>query len=179
MCEYKLNTILWIEDEIGVIQGLLDYFYYSDEIKNTYGSEMGNIISEISSEVSEDNAASEIEMLVRGAGDEPKILVVKTAQIARTYLEHYLPGVIICDSNFPLNGKEVIEWLKANGLKEYPLIGFSGRAIDDLEPELKNFFVTTNSRYFNKGSIRSDQLINAAIFSRQYVSYLSTCGIAK
>ena len=115
---YQLSTILWIEDQWEV---LVDYAYLiacNDKITKAYGlgSPVSIIISGIEKKVAKKRAETEIERIVQEAGDNGTIINVRTAQIARTYLENNIPGAIICDSNFPLNGAAVVKWLEKHGL---------------------------------------------------------------
>jgi hypothetical protein len=45
----------------------------------------------------------------------------------------------------------VIGWIKSHGFPNYPLIGLSATAFDELEPELQEWFGTSNAIYLDKG----------------------------
>lgn len=169
---YKLNNVLWIEDQPEYLTGLLGCFGINNSIAAEFGLEMKHIISNVKHEVSPEKAMLEVERLVSIAGDKPYILLFQTAQTARTYLEQYLPAAIISDSNFPLNGKAVVGWLKAHGLSDYPLIGYSGKDLNELDLEVQDFFSQTFARYFVKLKSNSKDIIDGVLFSRRYVELL-------
>ncbi len=172
MTELRLNTILWIEDEEIVFECAAEGLLYNEIFEKAYGSDIAIISSDIMGQVSDDDAVSEIERLVKEAGDKPVFIGVKTAQMARTYLERYLPGAIISDSNFPLNGVEVIKWLQKHGLPDYPLLGFSAHQFEGLPKETQQFFSQTSARYICKQDDPTEieeRLATGIVFSRRYV----------
>ncbi len=108
---------------------------------------------------------AEIVRLEKEAGDVLALVSVITAQVARTFLSRNLPAAIISDTSFPLNGKKVVEWLQVHGYPNYPLIGLSGTNVSLLEPELRDFFITGNARYFDKATFDSNSFVTQVAYN--------------
>ncbi|MFH0837187.1 MAG: hypothetical protein V1870_03600 [Candidatus Aenigmatarchaeota archaeon] len=169
MVEYKTH-ILWLEDEFFGIMGLCGCISISDKIANTYGKDMKIFECKLyTEELPKDSAEKIVYDVIENAGTEPAIVHLTTAQLGRIYLEKYIPAAIISDSSFPLNGKRIVEWLKTHGLKQYPLIGFSGRNFHELDPVMQEFFGSTCARYYRKLSTATADIIDAVVFSKKYV----------
>ncbi|GEM_PF-2175155 len=175
--QFTENTILWIKDEWKRWEGIAELIVIKTPIINEFGNCKITTIN-IDDEVEDEVARINLDAMIQQVGNEPYLINVRTAQLARTYLEQYIPGAIICDSNFPLNGKAVVGWLKAHGLDNYPLIGYSGRDFkkDDLGHELFQFFTETSARYIQKmskteldGRDEFDKIAEGCAFSRRYV----------
>ncbi|MFA6887907.1 MAG: hypothetical protein WC254_00240 [Candidatus Woesearchaeota archaeon] len=169
----KPNTVLWIEDTYAYVEPLVDHLEFNETLIKAYGKPLKLVHCPIDREISDSLASSTIDQLVGQVEEDPSFLNVVTAQMGRKYLERYLPGAIICDSNFPLNGTKVIRWLQNHGLSEYPLIGLSADTIEQLQktrPDAARFFITTNARYLDKGGKDViSNLVAALTFSRYYV----------
>jgi hypothetical protein len=167
--EIRLNTVLWIEDQFDLIQSWVEWLAYDPNMRQAYGSQLKIRQSNITDAVDDAVAAANIEALVAEAGNKPTIINVQTAQTARAYLGKYVPGAVICDSSFPLNGAAVVGWLQQHGLPDYPLIGLSGKDFGQLEPQVQKFFYETSARYFCKGGLNEERLAEAVISSRLFV----------
>ncbi len=168
--QFRENTILWIEDEWKKQEVIASLIVLQQSVIDEFGR--CNITSiDINDKVEDIAARSSIDVMVQQVGNEPYLVNMRTAQLARTYLEQYIPGAIICDSDFPLNGKAVVGWLKAHGLDNYPLIGYSGRNFNELERELQQFFTQTSAVYIQKSGDGTNwgNIANHAAFSRRYV----------
>ncbi len=163
------NTILWIEDEEEWIDLGERFFNRSTEIQRAFGK-IGVYKSGIVDQVSDLEAIAELEKIIASLGSGPMLVNVQTAQIARSVLERYVPGAIISDTGFPLNGAKVVQWLQSHGFDSYPLIGYSATPVARLYPDIRDFFVSTNARYFEKSSnIGPRELIPSIVLSQTYV----------
>lgn len=89
--------------------------------------------------------------------EKPSIIGVGTGQIGREFLTKYLPGVVITDTAFPMNGEKTVEWFLSHNLSSYPLIGFSSTSVERLSERVRNYFITGNARYFNKLDVAVDR----------------------
>ncbi|MFH0701732.1 MAG: hypothetical protein V2A62_04815 [Candidatus Woesearchaeota archaeon] len=167
---FRLNTILWIEDQWEhVMYDCACVLIEHDKISREYGSGMKIKTLDIMTKLPPEEAQSEVERVIRECEDNPFVVNVHTAQLARTYLERITPGAIICDSSFPLNGKAVVGWLKEHGLPSYPLIGLSAKYFFDLPPEMQDFFTSTSAVYIEKTRLKIDDLVEKLVFSHRYV----------
>ena len=68
-----------------------------------------------------------------------------------------------------MNGARTVRWMIEHGFKEYPIIGLSSQQIDDLDPDVRNFFLITNARYFYKPSVDFESLIEQIAFNADYI----------
>ncbi len=152
-----------------MVQSGVNYLASNEMIRAAYGSLQGPIVSPVMNELDTKEAESEIERLVNEAGGNPAVINVKTAQLARTFLAQYVPGAIISDSSFPLNGAVIVQWLQTHGLPGYPLIGLSATPFNRLAPALQRFFTQTSAVYFCKDDVSMGDLVPPLIFSRDWV----------
>jgi hypothetical protein len=171
---YFPNTILWIEDQAIFVRSIMNRFSRYKPLIEALGSNPKLVSPIIINGCSQENAQSEIERMIQEAGESAAVVNMATAQTARTYLEQYIPGGIICDSVFPLNGSVTIKWLQEHGLKDYPLIGFSCTSFEKLPTDTKQFFISTPARYFNKFDLEDlpegfNLILDSLIFSREWV----------
>ncbi len=145
--------------------------------KPIYSSQLGSgelkyVGSQVGDYVADYAALNEVARLQQEAGNGLSWVSIVTAQIARTFLTYNLPAAIISDTSFPLNGKKVVEWLQSHGYRDYPLIGLSGTSVDSLEPELHEFFITGNARYFDKESFDMDSIAQQVVYNVGYTRKL-------
>ena len=169
---FKPEVILHIEDEtpwITAISYVLRNGEYSEIIKSAYGSSPKRITSLVTAELPSSQLEAEINRLSGEIDGNPSLVSVITAQVAREFLGMILHGVIISDTSFPLNGKKVVEWIQHHGFNDYALIGLSGTDFDVLDSELKKWFGTTNSRYFDKLVVfeHEEEFVQQIIRNRQ------------
>lgn len=165
--EFKQNVILHIEDDSNWKEIVYNQIRRSDKIKFVYGDNLYYIDSTFEDALPQDNLEAEIKRISSEiVKDNPTLVSITTAQIAREFLGVYLPGVIISDTSFPLNGKRVVEWICEHGFNDYALIGLSGTNIDDVGPELKNWFAQGNARYFMKTKFSMDPSVRSDFFSQ-------------
>jgi len=169
---YRPNTIFWIEDQDIVFDSGFDALSMDQRIKAAYGENPKKIFSEVMQGISDDNANRRIEEIIAEAGDEGAFVNVRTAQMGRVYLERAVPGAIICDSAFPLNGSVTIKWLQEHGMAGYPLVGLSSKTFDSLPLEMKKFFIGTSATYFCKNEASIYDLVTPLLFSQRYVQLL-------
>lgn len=172
MSIYKPNMILHIEDDITwskILKRLLSRPEYSSQFGD---GELIYVTSSIKEQVPDNVALDEVTRLQQGAGDGLSLVSVITAQIARAFFTYNLPAAIVSDTSFPLNGKKAVEWLQSHGYPEYPLVGLSGTAVAFLDPELRDFFITGNPRYFSKGEFDRDSLAQQVVFNVRYTREL-------
>lgn len=164
--KFMENIILHIEDDKNWRNDVCSDVTRCSEIEAAYGGKISYIESKIQSPLSDDGAASEIKDIGSKMGEGPALVSVITAQVARTFLSSYLPGVIISDTSFPLNGKKVVEWICAHGYPDYALIGLSGTNFSLLEDEIKTFFGKGNSRYFDKGDYSMEDSVREQFYQQ-------------
>ena len=138
--EFKENVILHIEDADNWTRAVKRQIQYSQEIQTAYGGKIAHVSSEIGQELPQGELEAEIARIGGEMGDGPALVSVVTAQVARTFLSQYLPGVVVSDTSFPLNGKRVVEWICEHGFNDYALIGLSGTDFDTLDPVLQKWF---------------------------------------
>jgi hypothetical protein len=175
MSEYLPDLILHIEDEPDFITSFYGYMEDFDMLKALYGSNPRIVRSQISDELDRGGLEAEIRRLfsevIKGG---PVVVAVASGQVARTFLESYVPGAVISDSEFHMNGKKTVEWLIAHGFTDYPLIGLSGTLLKDLDQNVKEFFASTNARYFSKSNWYGEvgSIVNQIRMSRIYTSQI-------
>ncbi|MBN2421810.1 hypothetical protein JXB41_01170 [Candidatus Woesearchaeota archaeon] len=172
--KFKPNLILHIEDDIEDDIGWIDRVYEllseNSKIIEGYQGSFTHIVSNIDSELSQSDLEKEIQRIEGNLDEKPIILSVMSGQVARTIIKKYLPGVIISDTGFPMNGKKTVEWLIYHGLEDYALIGLSGTPIKDLHDNIKEYFMKSNARYFSKTDIieQMESIISQVLYNRRY-----------
>lgn len=173
MAIFRPDVILHIEDDKNWRSEVRDYTLKHEDITNFYGNPLRcqeNLIDQKLDEAPLESAIDRIKSEVDKNSQEnyPSLVQVVSGQIARTFIADYLPGAIISDTGFPMNGEKTVEWLISHDLQNYPLIGLSGTYVDDLKPGVRDFFLKTNARYFNKGEFEEEDLRNQVIFNIGY-----------
>ena len=171
MAQFRQKHLLHIEDDEMWQNELADVLRCSEKMREFYRGQLGTVTSRIDREVPEvDDLRREIERIVREASDQPTIIQIVSGQVARGYLSEYVPGCIISDTNFPMNGAQTVKWLATHGFEGYPLIGLSTTDIPRLDPVIAHFFMTTNARYFEKGQFgkQNDALVEQIIFNVEW-----------
>jgi hypothetical protein len=180
--EFKPNLILHIEDDPAWRMNALRWLGHSDELSKAYGGSLkyteviiyGRRYSCASSktdfpELEQTGLEIKMREIFSHITNEPILLGLDSGQVARTLLETHLPGAIISDTGFPLNGQKTVQYLMAHGYQNYPLIGLSSTSLGELDPAVVQFFMTNNARYFLKGAtLNWDDLIKQLIFNRGF-----------
>ncbi len=160
---FKPNVILHIEDALEWRERFFNARLKDNEaIIRAYGSQLSYF------EYWGSQEAAEIVRIEDMIGEGPGVVNVDTGSAARAYLETTLPGVIISDSGFPMNGERIVDWLISHGLKNYPLIGLSSRSASTLPEAIKKYFIECNGRYFEKASFEIKDLVSQIIFNRSF-----------
>jgi len=155
--EFRPNIILHIEDEERWRRIVRDTLPRYDIITAAYGGQPKYVESTVTSELGSDDLEAEIARITEDMGEGPTLVSVSCAQVARELLARYLPGAIISDTSFPLNGKKVVEWIQQHGFHDYALIGLSGTPFKEIDPLLKEWFAKGNARYFEKATYSTDK----------------------
>src|SRR3989344_1740762 len=150
--QFNKKVILHIEDDPKWIKIVKDSIFDSQDIIGAYGEDFRHIYSEIKNDISLGNLEVEIGRISGEISNNkwPTLVSIITAQIARGFLSENLPGAIISDTSFPLNGKKVVEWICEHGFKDYAFIGLSGTPFSLLDAEIQGWFGKSNARYFEK-----------------------------
>ena len=171
MVKIKPNIIMHIEDDDDFRKSIHPLYYDHEVLVEAFGGELTYVGSDICEELSDDDLEAEIVRIETEAGDGPAWVNVVTGQIARAILGRWLPGAVISDTGFPLNGQKVVEWLMDHDLSSYPVIGLSATRVGRLEPCIIKYFVTGNARYFEKQTFADniDEVARQIIYNRDYV----------
>ncbi len=146
---YKSNILLWMEDDKDQMDSYALSFGNDEKITEIFRGELNYIFSNIEQKVDTEIAKKEIENLIEKSNNNPSLINLR-------------------DSNFPINGAKIMEWLSEHGFPDYPLTGFSGTAYANLPPEYQEIFATTSARYFTKSRKESDQMKDHVILSKMY-----------
>src|SRR3989338_7980374 len=115
MRAFKENQILHIEDDFMLHDELKAILNMSQAVTSFYGSCLVQVISTINDEQQDEKVTAEIERLTKEADNRPTLIHIVSCQVARAFLDKYIPSVIISDTNFPMNGAKTVEWLAGHG----------------------------------------------------------------
>ena len=172
MVNLKENVILHIEDEASWRRDICNLVTEDRRVIDAYGNaseyEFLRHDSQVTRVLSHEALQKELDWLNPKNDSQPVFVSVASGQVARSILAQYLPGAIISDSGFPLNGARTVKWLIKHGLGSYPLIGLSATSVRELGEEVEHFFTTNNARYFSKLSFDPDALITQLLFNREW-----------
>lgn len=169
MVGVKENVFLHIEDRQDWRSTVKYIIGDSKRIQEAYGGNLAYVESTVLHELSSKELDTELERILTAAGDGPAHISVGTGQIARGIIATYLPGAIVSDSGFPLNGEKTVQWLISHGFGDYPLIGLSGTPVSKLKNNVvRDFFATGNARYFEKSNIQEEEVITQVLFNRRW-----------
>jgi len=172
--QFRSNQILHIENELCFKDSAYRNFSDDQCIKDALGCSTGQRIIQVKSDILHirgdigSTVDDEVSRVISEAGDNPCIIGISNAAIARGYLEKHLPAVIISDTAFPLNGQKIIEWLLSHGLSDYAVIGLSGTDPRSLNDVVRTYFMTSNARYFLKDKVKPRELRAQIALNIQY-----------
>ncbi len=156
---FKPEVILHIEDD-GIWHEEVQELLTGPTIQDAYGRlvVISSVLGERATyECNQELIDKEIERIELQRGNQSALISIVNAQVARGYLNRVLPGVVISDNSFPLNGKKVAEWIQAHGYPDYAMIGLSSTHFDALDPLLQRWFGKGNSRFFAKSEVYNQQ----------------------
>lgn len=179
---FKPNLLMHIEDDPAWRLNARRWLGVSRELREAYGGNLRDVTLLVYDkryscqsskadfpELEPAQLEGKMRELISQMTDEPILLGVDSGQIARTLLQTHLPGAIISDTGFPLNGQKTVQYLMDHGYQNYPLIGLSSTPLDELDPRVVQFFMTSNARYFLKGQGLSwDDLVKQLVFNRGF-----------
>ena len=171
MRAFKENQILHIEDDFMWHDELKAILNMSQAVTSFYGSCLVQVISTINDEQQDEKVTAEIERLTKEADNRPTLIHIVSGQVARAFLDKYIPSVIISDTNFPMNGVKTVEWLAGHGFENYPLIGLATDPISKLDETIRTFFLTSNARYFPKAETNGEgieKLAQQVVFNAKW-----------
>ena len=160
---FRADLVLHIEDEPDWRRRVSLTLTDSAKITEAYGGKLKVVEYRGLGELPESKLEEEMAKLDKKIGQGTALVGVANAQFARRFLNEYLPGVIISDTSFPLNGKKVVEWIRSHGFEDYALIGLSGTPVFSLDEEVKNWFAQGNARYFMKSEFSRAKLENQVL----------------
>lgn len=129
---------------------------------------MRAIPSLVSYELDSGALESELERIVAAAGDTGAVVQIVSGQVARGFLDRYIPAAIISDTGFPMNGIKTVQWLLAHDYRNYPLIGLSATPLSTLPQDVAAFYMTSNARYFDKTERRYADIISQLVFNTEF-----------
>ena len=165
--KYQKDLVLHVDDE-RTWRALVEYrFKRKVYLQQQYGASF-QFIELLGGETELD--VKELELVIDTVHEPikqgPVLISVDNGQLARAVMNEYIPGVMISDTGFPMNGALVVEWLIKHNLGSYPLIGLSGTSWNDLPEIMKKHFGMRNARYFEKSTYVTQELLEQIVAAR-------------
>lgn len=105
--------------------------------------------------------------------DLPVYVNVVSGIVGRRLIHELLPGAIISDTSFPLNGQATVQWMNSHGLGQFPVIGLSATPFKDLDDSVQAFYTEQAGKvYLDKAKVGpgiATKLTPALLFAMHYV----------